>query len=448
MHIDDASVTLVNRRLLMSSLLGQATDDPLVLLRRDYYYARALQFLCLFGPAFEPLFVGMHDASPEILIARLEWLLAFEMSEQELLQPFAALAKHLKGWRGPASCLDQIKREYLRREIEPLDVSSFLELSVLERARTLFDLTEWISEQPDAFRLLLAGSGLADGESSWRSDALLSGEADSKGFVYYVLPDARLYRELRKRPGDDSWELLACSQEEWQLFIEKGLGSKNPRDRRLLALLKNELFPDVLPLLEASQREQKRQQRQHQLELVPRKRSSRLQSIKEQDEQRRREQEEERRAALLEKRRISESLPHLEPVSPAKTSRADREERVRQRELKRLTRQGLGDPEEQHADEEVNVEAGDGSSPLRLIIRRSSDGHYNSSFADPGEATALGEDPVNVDGSADEVETRTCDEWTVVEARRDPANVEAQLLLDLVATLSSSQHDEPPREGQ
>ena len=375
-------------------------DDPLVAVRRDPNYARSVQFLLFFHPAL-PFLLPDHEFvdSPAFLVCRLEWLLAFETDLQRLSAPFLCLTKRLPGTKRFLSVdnlCEQIFKEYESRGlIAPFkpENASILMWDVHVRCQVLADLVDFLLENPSHFRTVWEGL-VKDGESAWRLDPV---GMDNKKYSYYVFDDGRLYRQAKQ------WELLAGSVTEWTRFIEKrpSLGF-NKADSVLINFLKSQIFPDVLPILEDQEREERKLMKEIELASMPRKRSSRLKAIAEQ--QRvivdSRESKEHEHATESQKRRLREQeadallFTYVKPNTPA-SSQKTREERLRERELKKMIDANLqavaietGDAVKEDEGENVSVvdsheeilpDPINNSSPLKLIFKRGPEGYTVSS---------------------------------------------------------------------
>lgn len=344
--------------------------DPVVVLRRDPNFAFALHFLLLFQPIFPSLLApSSNGCSKAELVVRLEWLLAYEEDPQILAFPFACIFRSLPGSPRFSSLLDGISKEYRKRDMRcPFaggSVSSLLELSVAERVQVLADLIEMLTVDSDHFRKIWSAA-MRDGQCKWRCEPLWMG----KGHAYFVLEDARLYRQ-----GPTEWELLAYNRREWQSF----LASKLPKH---LSQSIRQRFGQVLPFLQDVEREEKKYLRAAELAALPRKRSSRLQAVKSFKEQ---EVDEAERGR---KRHAAGAEPKVES-SPCE-ARTSREERMRQRAAKRLLSQheqvlaGLKDGGHGQTD------SSERSSPIKLVFRRVEEG-YESSLAGPGARDGSGQ---------------------------------------------------------
>lgn len=368
-------------------------DDPLVAVRRDPHFARSLQFLIFFHPAFPGLLPDLQDVkSDAALIVRLEWLLAYETDSSRLSVPFMTLFKPLQ----PSASFVKLTADSfislfvrLLEDMEwpvefPPEAATILELSIPERCRLLCDLCELHLADPIRFQQLWFPF-IKDGESSWRIEPV--GE-DQLGRQYYVFDDGRLYRERSTDPED--WELLAASIREWNLFLQSGLTSK-PKDKKLLQFLRNEIFPDTQPILDLVEQEERKMIKEFEILNAPRKRSSRLQAIKQADESKRIE-EAEREKEERKRQRLEKEADGYSIISPVKVNKMSREERLRERELKKLisaqpdimesfadgnSNSNNIDIEESESTIDTNTTTGS-QSPIKLIFTRTADGYHSS----------------------------------------------------------------------
>lgn len=270
---------------------------------------------------------------------------------------------------------ESIKREYRKRDIDP--PSNDTELK--NRLKISFDLCNFIVENGDNFmRQVLRGED--DLWGGWRNEPV---GTDTKGRIYWVLAEGRLYRECK------DWELLAYDMVTWRSFLETPGLSNKPADRKLLAILRDEIFPETEPLL----LEEERRIRKHRpLDHLPVKRSSRLQEKQLQqmlEEEKQRAEEAERQQAL------KESLfrnPPTEVVATEVRKTFSREERIAMREM-RLMQQHIAEIESE-VESEINVDSDEAtplvseiaepnpSSPLKLVFRPLSSGGYESSIVE------------------------------------------------------------------
>ena len=85
----------------------------------------------------------------------------------------------------------------------------------------------------------------------------------------------------RKDSKEPEWELICFDSDTYRVLFEEGpLCKGKPKDRALLRLLRDEIYPaEIAPAIEELTR---RRRRQHAAQILPRKRSGRIQQMEEQ----------------------------------------------------------------------------------------------------------------------------------------------------------------------
>lgn len=273
--------------------------------------------------------------------------------------------------------------EPLSEEAEdgPSELVKFEDMKLEEKVKILKDLCDFHLENSQHFMDLMKGY---DAGAHWRIEPV---GKDSKGFLYWLFDDGRLFREQQSNAKsrdthEDNWELVCYNHEGWEHFLHETLTNK-PADRKLKAEL-TENWPTIDQELKEQEKIAKKKVKElaairATYDLVPRKRSSRIQAKEAMKKLHDQEVEEEKTS-----RRIR-GLPEekLDNVNQAEVQKMSREERAEQRRL-RLEREAnekiLKQLEaEQKAKEdsevEVHLEANQvkaEESPLKIVIKRSS----------------------------------------------------------------------------
>ncbi|CAO3589420.1 unnamed protein product [Absidia cylindrospora] len=125
---------------------------------------------------------------------------------------------------------------------------------------------------------------------------------DASGWSYYIFGDSRLYREIafspRKKETDYTFELIATTQDEWQSWMDKfSLNSSKALERSLAQDL-YEHGTVVIQKFEtkkaAKLREEAKLERAKKFDMLPKKRSRRIEVKSEEDDRRRQLEELER----------------------------------------------------------------------------------------------------------------------------------------------------------
>lgn len=267
---------------------------------------------------------------------------------------------------------------------------SLADLDLKTRIQILYDMCEFHMRHVQHFtEVLLKG---VDAGQHWRFEPM---GRDANGLQYWLFDDGRLFREETEAKGSligvkDTWELVCTDRDSWRRFLDEEL-SKKPADRKLKESLMEEWEVIDATLLEQEKIAKKKSRELSMFrlthDLIPRKRSSRIQAkeamqkLKEQEEA---EEQAARRKAEAEARKAA-GKPPLPEVSPAIGGRGmSREERAEQRRL-RLEREAeekvLRELEEERRRNEptpppepiVDIEETEAvKEPLKIVIRRSS----------------------------------------------------------------------------
>lgn len=244
-------------------------------------------------------------------------------------------------------------KEYKKREFEvdfpnPAPPSTILTIPVKQRLQMLRNLCEFHLEQPEHFWTLVQDG---DAEEGLRQESI---GIDAQNRRYWIFSDARMYRDKQaiknavKMPeeieDESNWELVCLTRTDYEEFFANGLSSK-PKDRSLLKLIRDDLFPNEL---EKTLNYQLNQHRKYfrpiasrQEVLLPRKRSSRLVEKEIMEMQRREMEEAERKERERQEREARAAMFgrdfNLPPVAPVESIdlAVSREQRARERELKK-----------------------------------------------------------------------------------------------------------------
>ncbi|KAI8074029.1 hypothetical protein BC940DRAFT_343578 [Gongronella butleri] len=186
--------------------------------------------------------------------------------------------------------LDTIVQGVLTKtaDAEVIDMNT---LTVIERLYVLQDLVDHIFE---------TGHGLV-----WRNEIQPEDMRcyplgkDTDGWTYWLISDIRLYREIpgaaKKSDDDYTFELVAKDTNQWQEYMKKwSVKSKRPAERHLAEQLQ-EIGAIVVEKLEQRRlwklKEEAKLERQRQYELIPKKRSRRIETKVEEDERLREKEE-------------------------------------------------------------------------------------------------------------------------------------------------------------
>lgn len=289
----------------------------------------------------------------------MEHLLLYQDDPKKIGHFYIKLLKALPGWRlvSAENWFESAAKEYKKRDLE-VDFpssgtsSTILTVPLLQRLSLLRNLCEFHMEQPDHFWELLKGR---DGESDLRIEPI---GKDSLNRRYWVFSDARMYREIKAPKGssnaatinwdiedEDNWELVCLTRADYDEFLATGLPSNNKtKDKSLLKLVRDEIIPQVEPILSYQLSQHKKYFRpvaSERISLLPRKRSSRLLEKELEEEQRKREQEEEEAVARKAAREREAELAALYGISaPARETEEkdlslEREMRAEMRRAKR-----------------------------------------------------------------------------------------------------------------
>lgn len=278
------------------------------------------------------------------------------------------------------------------REQPPKELS-LNDFDLQTRVQILFDLCEFHLRHVQHFtETLLKG---VDAGLHWRFEPL---GRDTKGLQYWLFDDGRLFREETEGKGSpvgvkDSWELVCWDRDTWRRFLDEELTSK-PGDRKLKESLQEE-WQAIDATLQEQERLAKKKSKELSLlrlthDLLPRKRSSRLQAKESMQRLREQEEAEERSARLKAEAeaRKAAGKPALveaaEAIGGRGLSREERAEQRRQRVEREAEERVLRELEEERrrneppqpevvvdvlAEEEEEEEE---QKPLKLVIRRSS----------------------------------------------------------------------------
>ncbi|KAI8336550.1 hypothetical protein BC941DRAFT_502789 [Chlamydoabsidia padenii] len=122
---------------------------------------------------------------------------------------------------------------------------------------------------------------------------------DSEGWSYWIFGDSRLYREMaispRKKETDYTFQLLATTTTEWTTWMTKFSNKSSKPAERALASNLHEYGTMMVQKMEAKEaaklRENAKMERAKQLDMLPRKRSRRIE-VKSEIEEKRRQLEE------------------------------------------------------------------------------------------------------------------------------------------------------------
>jgi hypothetical protein len=289
----------------------------------------------------------------------MEHLLLYQDDPKKIGHFYIKLLKALPGWRlvSAENWFESAAKEYKKRDLE-VDFpssgtsSTILTVPLLQRLSLLRNLCEFHMEQPDHFWELLKGR---DGESDLRIEPI---GKDSLNRRYWVFSDARMYREIKAPKGssnaatinwdiedEDNWELVCLTRADYDEFLATGLPSNNKtKDKSLLKLVRDEIIPQVEPILSYQLSQHKKYFRpvaSERICLLPRKRSSRLLEKELEEEQRKREQEEEEAVARKAAREREAELAAIYGISaPARETEEkdlslEREMRAEMRRAKR-----------------------------------------------------------------------------------------------------------------
>ncbi|KAL0093938.1 hypothetical protein F4703DRAFT_1913643 [Phycomyces blakesleeanus] len=254
------------------------------------------------------------------------------------------------------------------------EIRNFFTFPLDTKVHLLHVLCEWYFEDPERLREHLSGDEDEDEEAQWRVDPI---GCDSKGNIFYLFDDNRLYQQSIHKPktkphsaikkaqarkgtrhsarnADLSqietptveeiwmpWRLVCQTSSDWEMFPSRYSNSTHIDEKKFYRALIEDVIPKVLPVLLEHEKELKKQEA-----LLHRKRSSRLMvrelaslvpsstdidltekraSRREENARRREEAEKESAAKAREERLL------------------DRERRLHEREMARLEQDGKTD---------------------------------------------------------------------------------------------------------
>eukprot|EP01135_Chromosphaera_perkinsii_P003527 Nk52_evm27s246 gene=Nk52_evmTU27s246 len=247
----------------------------------------------------------------------------------------------LNTWR------DILKEEFMKRpELNERgffsEVKVYDQLSVQERLQVLYAICQWhISEnesllefcntkvEPENIRVLPIG-------------------CDALGAKFWYFKDLRLYREVppkrasKKGPGAKrSWSVVCSSADEWTAQCKRYSKSKNASEKALHEVLSNDIGPKVLAKLQTRKKEEEKRMM---YDLMPKKRSSRLQvlDVRKQEEEKKailKKEEEKLRAfeksQLKKQRELEDKRKREEEERVSSAMKKEQEEKEKQERLER-----------------------------------------------------------------------------------------------------------------
>ena len=216
------------------------------------------------------------------------------------------------------------------------------DLTVRERVGVLFGLCQWnISEN----------EGLVEFANTKLEPEDLRVQPigqDAMGCKFWYFRDLRLYREVppkraskKGKASPGVWEIVCSSADEWTLYCKRFEKSKNAAEKELFSVLRDDISPIVLGKLQAKQREEEKRMM---YELMPKKRSTRLQviDIRKQDEEKRaimRKEEEKlkafERSQLKKQRELEEKQKREEEEKVMSEKMKKKEEKEKREKLER-----------------------------------------------------------------------------------------------------------------
>lgn len=301
-------------------------------------------------------------------------MLLYQDDPKKLNQFFIKLLKPLPGWRliNHENWFESLAKEYKKRDLEadfvsdvPATSSTILTIPLRQRLEILRNLCEFHLEQPEHFWELLK---VKDGEADWRIEPI---GKDSQNRRYWLFSDARMYREIagaeekivknskkQKVNTDDSlpwdiedesnWELVCLTRADYDEFLTSAFPAPlKPKDKVFLKMIREEIIPQVEPILSYQLSQHKKYFRpvaSERIFLMPRKRSSRLLEKELEDEQRRVEEQ----AAEKERRKLmNESLPVVTVGAPAKSREEVEKDLAAEREMRAEMRRSKKEKEMQ-----------------------------------------------------------------------------------------------------
>ncbi|KAI8086568.1 uncharacterized protein BX664DRAFT_336165 [Halteromyces radiatus] len=190
--------------------------------------------------------------------------------------------------------LDERVQDILGRYTDSID---FVRLSIVDKIYVLKDLVDSIFETGTA---LIWKNELASEDMR----AFPMGK-DSDGWSYWIFGGSRLYREIqlspRKKETDYTFQLIAKTEEEWRTWMNKfSLDSPKALERHLAENLQEHgsvIIQKIESRRAAKLREEAKLEKARKLDLLPRKRSRRIE-VKSEEDDRRRQLEEMERAQL------------------------------------------------------------------------------------------------------------------------------------------------------
>jgi hypothetical protein len=255
------------------------------------------------------------------------------------------------------------------------------DFSLQTKVKILFDLCEFLLENIQSFHdHILKGY---DAGVYWRLEPL---GLDAKGLKYWVFDDGRLFREHVEAktglPTDNStWELVSSTLHGWQEFQEQL--SNKPGDRKLKAAIEGRWIEIEAALHEQDKFAKKKAKELYSAkiayDLIPRKRSSRIQAKEAMQKLKEQEEEDERASRLNAMAESNKSKGLPPPVHvPGGLTREERAEQRRLRIEREANEKVLKELEAERASKEekneVDVVSQDvhTASPLKITIRRSS----------------------------------------------------------------------------
>ncbi|KAI9171903.1 hypothetical protein HJFPF1_01394 [Paramyrothecium foliicola] len=362
----------------------EATASFLSQLRNMWEFANLCQWIYLFGKA------AKIDNSIDVEELETECL---KPSSTVLDDIALAILKLVSSHRGLTLSIfdDQARKQYLA--LAPLrnpfgngdDPNKFSNFDVFTKIRVMQQLTQWSMRHPERIREKMDEQRDIE-QTEWVSDNRIEPYGwDSKDRTYYVLDDNRVYRlteapttlqpfhgkktssrnrrqsNKRRRSnrsevietddenadnsttndnglGGMTWECIAVTLGDVQNLLQ---GLKKTRDKNE-QILRQQLEDHLLPILERQEEARKRKEMQREKELLNlakmanAKRSSRIAGKAERQKQEESAKEEEERIKTAELARKREEEKHLKLEQQRDLRLASREQRLREREARRL----------------------------------------------------------------------------------------------------------------
>ncbi|KAI8057122.1 hypothetical protein BDF22DRAFT_226430 [Syncephalis plumigaleata] len=325
-----------------SASFNEVAASPLEELRGLWQFAAIVQFFELFRASYQVDDVGTEKIEQAFLDEYNPFLRDIAI---QLLKPLTtSRALNNETWA------QLIRNEFIKRDPEALPATwrvnktedsatksdaqskltdeevststswNFFDLSLFEKVMTMHYLCEWQFDEPEKFRERVKND---EDAADWR---VLPIGYDSKYKTYWLFDDNRLYcqhplprpkkasvkaaaQKKKKLTSNGSgvadvedtepaWELICSNKEDWLAFTGQFKGTKNRVEKELVQFVNNELLPRIIPEFEAKEKE-----REKELAILNRKRSSRI-IMKEIE--RAQHQEEQARHRLIEERRQAE----------------------------------------------------------------------------------------------------------------------------------------------